>query len=89
MVANEELVSKHQRHLMESQNREHKLVEELEKTKTGIRKYDVELKACKEVIDAANETIVLKARIYPIQIDSTVVSKDLSLNNFKITKRNT
>ena len=77
MVANEELVSKHQRHLMESQNREHKLVEELEKTKTGIRKYDIELKACKEVIDAANETIVLKARINPIQIDITVVSRQV------------
>ena len=64
MVANEELVSKHQRHLVESQNRERRLVEDLEKTKTGVKKYDVELKACKEVIDAANETIVLKVKIF-------------------------
>ena len=62
MVANEELVSKHQRHLVESQNRERRLVEDLEKTKTGLKKYDVELQACKEVIDAANETIVLKVK---------------------------
>ncbi len=60
MVSNEELVTKHQRHLSESQKREKKLVEDLENSRSGLKKCDVELKACKEVIDAANETIVLK-----------------------------
>ncbi len=62
MVSNEELVKRHQRHLGESQAREERLIQELELSRSALKKHDVELRACKDVIDAANETIVLKVR---------------------------
>ena len=72
MVANEELVSKHQRLLDDSQHREDRFVEELELTKNRIRTQSGELKACKDIIDAANETIVLKVSAMFLKWSSTL-----------------